>query len=167
MRGTSVLCNLSRTSLSTGGTLGMCPYGQQVRKPVILASLLLESVTKASKCASHLWEISLEPVLRNFYLRSYDSDPRGQPVGDHPCPNISSLTLSKDSLFWLLSSLWECFVIVRWHKMWGMSISSLIFLTVARWMARYWSVCHLSVEDVCCEKRALGRVNAFMLSLMF
>lgn len=47
-----------------------------------------------------------------------------------------------------------------------MSISSLIFLAVARWTADV-GVCQLSVEDVCCEKRDLGRVDALLLSLMF
>lgn len=68
--------------------------------------------TKASWSTSYLCGVLLEPGLRNFYLKELWFWPPGQPVGDHPRPNISALTLSSGFIFWFVTSYWAYFAIL-------------------------------------------------------
>lgn len=127
---TSVLRKLTRTSLSEGRMSGMCPCGQWVHEPVIWLVLLPESGNKGIPVhLSPFWG-SPWTWTEEFLPQELWFWPPGQPVGDHPRPNISALTLSKGFIFWFVISYWAYFAIERWHQLLGMSVSSLIFPTL-------------------------------------
>lgn len=127
---TSVLRKLTRTSLSGGRMPGMCPCGQQAHEPVIWLVLLPESDNK--DVLVHLSPLWGSPRTRpeEFLPQELWFRPLCQPVGDHPRPNISALTLSEGFVFWFVTSYQAYFVIARWHQLQGMSVSSLIFPTL-------------------------------------
>lgn len=128
---TSVLRKLTRTSPSEGRMSGMCPCGQWAREPVIRpVSAPRVWQQKASWSTSHLCGVLFGPGPEEFLPQELWFWPPGRPVGDHPRPNISALTLSKGFIFWFVTSYWAYFVICRWHQLLGMSVSSLIFPTL-------------------------------------
>lgn len=97
---TSVLRKLTGTSLSEGRMSGMCPCGQSSREPVIWLVLLPESGNKGIPL--HLSPLRGSPWTgpEEFLPQELWFWPPGRPLGDHPRPNISALTLSKGFIFW-------------------------------------------------------------------
>lgn len=106
---TSVLCKLTRTSLSERGMSGMWPYGQRAREPVIRLVLLPEPDNKGllvqpSPPLGSLWS-------RNFFLRSYDSDLLVGQLGTTLVQTYQLSRCPRVLIFWFVTSYWAYFVI--------------------------------------------------------
>lgn len=86
---TSVLRKLTRTSLSERRMPGMWPCDQQVRKAVLLAYVAFRVSDKGIRV--HLPWDSPQTAPEKFLPQELWYRSRGQPVGDHPCSNISPL----------------------------------------------------------------------------
>lgn len=99
---TSVLCKLTRTSLSERGMSGMWPSGQRACEPVVRLVLLPEPDNKGllvrpSPPLGSLWS-------RNFFLRSYDSDLLVGQLGTTLVQTYQLSRCPRVLIFWFVTS---------------------------------------------------------------